>query len=76
MRFENKRFFFLSNVSSKRSLGEKLMSSKDFRKVEQELQDTLNFPIFNANVPRVCQGKGWSSPSFGMFSNVLLILLN
>uniref|UniRef100_A0A224XCK3 Autophagy-related protein 2 n=1 Tax=Panstrongylus lignarius TaxID=156445 RepID=A0A224XCK3_9HEMI len=53
-----------SNVSSKRSLGEKLMSSKDFKKVEQELQDTLNFPIFNTNVPRVCQGKGWSSPSF------------
>ncbi|KAK9497547.1 hypothetical protein O3M35_004247 [Rhynocoris fuscipes] len=53
-----------SNVLSKRSLGEKLMSSKDFKKVEQELQETLNFPVSSSDLPRFSQGRGWSSPSF------------
>uniref|UniRef100_A0A146KUZ5 Autophagy-related protein 2 n=1 Tax=Lygus hesperus TaxID=30085 RepID=A0A146KUZ5_LYGHE len=56
-----------SNVSSKKRYAEKMMSSRDFKKVEQDLQETLSFPpfLYSPNSQQVMsQGKGWSSPSF------------
>ncbi|KAF6217295.1 hypothetical protein GE061_001649 [Apolygus lucorum] len=56
-----------SNVSSKKRYSEKMMSSRDFKKVEQDLQETLSFPPFlfsPSPQTAMSQGKGWSSPSF------------
>lgn len=53
-----------SNVISVKAVTQKVMSSHDFKKVEQDLQETLNFPAYHYPVVKGNHGKGWSSASF------------
>ncbi|BES90892.1 autophagy-specific gene 2 [Nesidiocoris tenuis] len=54
-----------SNVLSKKKYSEKMMNSNDFKKVEQDLEESLTYPMFSYNhTSPLMQGKGWSSPSF------------
>lgn len=50
-----------SNVKYKKS-AEKLISSSDYRKIEQDLNDRLYSQGFNVNNGNIC-GKGWASNS-------------